>query len=156
MKTFLVIVLAAATLQITAQQPRQEGPKDHERMMNLSAEEMANLQTKKMTLRLDLNDKQQKEIYAMNLENAKVRKAHMAARKAQRESGNAERPSQEQRVEMMNAMLDHKIEMKEKMKTILNEEQFAKWEKAQAKMEHKKRSGLKGKVEKRGERMKKE
>ena len=138
MKKFLLIALAFGTLQAMAQEPRRESFKDHGKMMNLSAEEMATLQTKKMTLHLNLDEKQQKEIYAINLENATARKAHMQAQKAKRESGNAEKPSDKERVKMMNAKLDHQIAMKNKMRKILNDEQFSKWEKAQAKKRSKK------------------
>lgn len=152
MKTFLLIALAIVSLQATAQGPEHDAPNRRDKMMTLSAEEMATLQTKKMTLHLDLDDKQQKAIYNINLENAKERKAHMETRKAQREAG--EKPSQEDRVKMANAMLDKKIAIKAKMKSILTAEQFAKWEEAQAKMEHKRKSGMKGKGERRGGKMK--
>ncbi|WP_242130534.1 hypothetical protein [Aestuariivivens marinum] len=154
MKKFLLIALAIASLQVVAQEQKKEGPKYQDKMMKLSAEEMATLQTKKMTLHLDLNDKQQKEIYVINLENAKLRKTHMEARKAKRQAG--EKPSQEERVSMMNAQLDRKIEIKKKMKTILSEDQFTKWEEAQAKMAHKRKSGMKSKGDRRGKKMQKQ
>ncbi len=84
-----------------------------------------------MTLHLDLNESQQAEIKKINLENATKRKAMMAERKARKESGEAQKPTQEQRLEMVNTKLDRKIAMKAKMKNILDEEQYAKWEKAQ-------------------------
>jgi hypothetical protein len=149
MKKLILIAIAFIGLQATAQQQRKQGPQNGERgekMMNLSTEEIATLQTKKMTLALDLNASQQKEIQQINLENASIRKAHMDERKAKREAGTAEKPSKEERLKMMNAMLDHKIEMKAKMKTILNKEQYAKWEKAQAKMDNKKKQGVKEKM----------
>ncbi|WP_242202582.1 hypothetical protein [Aestuariivivens insulae] len=154
MKKLLLIALAIVSLQAVAQEPKKEGPRYRDNMANMPAEDMAELQTKKMTLHLDLNEKQQKEIYAINLENAKARKEHMKARKAKREAG--EKPSQEERTKMMKAMLDHKIAMMQKMKIILNEEQFAKWEKAQAKMDHKRKEGMKHKAHKKGDKMKKE
>ena len=144
MKKLILIAIAFIGLQATAQQQRKQGPNNGDRgekMMNLTPEEMATLQTKRMILALDLNESQQKKIQKINLENATIRKAHMAERKAKREAGTAEKPSKEERLKMMNAMLDHKIEMKAKMKTILNEEQFDKWEKAQARMAHNKKRG---------------
>lgn len=144
MKKLILIAIAFIGLQATAQQQKRQGPNKGERsekMMNLSAEETATLQTKKMTLALDLNESQQKEIQKINLENAEARKAHMAERKAKKEAGTAEKPSKEERLKMMNAMLDHKIEMKAKMKKVLNEEQYSKWEKAQAKKGDKKKNG---------------
>ena len=149
MKKLILIAIAFIGLQATAQQQRKQDPQNGERgekMMNLSAVEIATLQTKKMTLALDLNASQQKEIQQINLENATMRKAHMDERKAKREVGTAEKPSKEERLKMMNAMLDHKIEMKAKMKTILNKEQYAKWEKAQARMDNNRKEGVKEKM----------
>ena len=147
MKKILIIAVALLALQATAQEQKKEqrnkGERSH-KMMNLSAEEAATLQTKKMTLHLDLNESQQKEINKINLENATKRKAMMAERKAKKESDEMQKPTQEQRLKMEHAKLDHKIAMKAKMKNILNEEQFAKWEKAQMRM------GNKGKHKKRG------
>lgn len=151
MKKLILIAIAFIGLQVTAQQQKRQGPNKGERsekMMNLSAEEAATLQTKKMTLALDLNESQQKEIQKINLENAEARKAHMAERKAKKEAGTAEKPSKEERLKMMNAMLDRKIEVKAKMKEILNEEQYSKWEKAQAKKGAKKKHGKEKKKEK--------
>ncbi|SHI97437.1 hypothetical protein [Algibacter luteus] len=134
MKKILIIAVALLALQVTAQQQNKERGNRGERankMMNLSAEEIATLQTKKMTLHLDLTESQQKEIMKINLDNATKRKEMMAARKAKKESGEAKKPTDEERYKMANAKLDHKIAMKAKMKKILNDEQYAKWEKSQ-------------------------
>jgi len=134
MKKILIIAVALLALQVTAQEQQRERSNKQGRslkMMNLSAEDAATLQTKKMTLHLDLNKSQQAEIKKINLENATKRKAMMAERKARKESGEAQKPTQEQSLEMVNTKLDRKIAMKAKMKNILNEEQYAKWEKAQ-------------------------
>lgn len=134
MKKILIIAVALLALQVTAQEQQRERSNKQGRslkMMDLSAEDAAALQTKKMTLHLDLNESQQAEIKKINLENATKRKAMMAERKARKESGETQKPTQEQRLEMVNTKLDRKIAMKAKMKTILNEEQYAKWEKAQ-------------------------
>lgn len=133
MKKLVFIAIALIGLQALAQQEKKERPNREraEEMMNLSAEELATLQTKKMTLHLDLNESQQAEIHKINLENATQRKAMMEARKAKKASGELTKPNQEERLAMKNAMLDHKIAMKAKMKKVLNEEQYAKWEKSQ-------------------------
>lgn len=132
MKKILIVALAFTAMQVTAQVQKKE-----HKMMSFSAEEMATLQTKKMTLYLDLNKSQQAKIYDINLENATKRKAMMETRKAKKESGNSEKPTKEERFKMMNAKLDYQIAMKAKMKDILNDEQFAKWEKAQVRKMHK-------------------
>ena len=134
MKKILIIAVALLALQVTAQEQQRERSNKQGKslkMMDLSAEDAATLQTKKMTLHLDLNESQQAEIKKINLENATKRKAMMAERKARKESGEAQKPTQEQRLEMVNTKLDRKIAMKAKMKNILDKEQYAKWEKAQ-------------------------
>ncbi|WOD44106.1 hypothetical protein [Hwangdonia lutea] len=146
MKKIAIIAVALLALQATAQeQKRKHSNKEKgKKMMMLSAEEIATLQTKKMTLHLDLNASQQAKIQEINLENATKRKAIMEARKAKKESGNTEKPTKEERYAMMNAKLDHQIAMKAKMKDILNNEQYAKWEKAQTKKMHKNKYRKKG------------
>ena len=146
MKKLIMIAIAICTLQITTAQ----GPeRNRKAMMDLEPEEVATLQTKKMTLYLDLNASQQDDIYKLNLENAKMRKAQMAERKAKRESGEATKPTKKERLAMANKMLDHKIEVKAKMKKILNDDQYAKWEESMAKRDSK----MKGKNKnKRGKR----
>ncbi|WP_042247096.1 DUF4890 domain-containing protein [Jejuia pallidilutea] len=147
MKKLIMIALAVCTIQIT----NAQGPeRNRKAMMDLEPEEIATLQTKKMTLALDLNASQQDDIYKINLENAKMRKTQMAERKAKRESSDAAKPTKEERLAMANKMLDHKIEVKAKMKKILNDEQYAKWEKSMAKRQSK----MKGKDKKKRDRKK--
>ena len=134
MKKILIIAVALLALQVTAQEQQRERSNKQGKslkMMDLSAEDAAALQTKKMTLHLDLNKSQQAEIKKINLENTTKRKAMIAERKARKKSGEIQKPTQEQRLEMVNTKLDRKIAMKAKMKNILDKEQYAKWEKAQ-------------------------
>lgn len=138
MKKLILIALAFVSIQAFAQPNEgQNKKKKMHKMHNLTPEQAATMKTKRMTLHLDLNEKQQKEIYAIMLANAEARKAKMEEFKAKRESGEMKRPTAEERFKMAEARLDHQIAMKAKMKDILNEEQFAKWEKAQARMAHK-------------------
>lgn len=137
MKRLLIIALALISIQGFAQQDgkeRSNNEKRMSRMSNLTPEESANLQTKRMTLYLDLNEKQQKEIYAINLENGHKRKSMMAANKTKRENGSKQRPTKQERLSMEHIRLDNQIAMKGKMKSILNDDQFDKWEKSQGKM----------------------
>ena len=147
MKKLILIALALFALQVSAQDEHKGKHKKGERakkMMNISAEEMATLQTKKLTLALDLSESQQSKIQEINLENATKRKEMMAKRKAKKESGEAKKPTDKERLAMANARLDHKIAEKSKMKDILNDEQYAKW------VKHQSRSGKKGKGKKKG------
>lgn len=141
MRQLVLIVLAFCAFQSTSAQKQYKGKKG----MNMSAEDIATLQTKKLTLALDLNKAQQDDIYVINLENAKLRKTQLAERKAKRESGEATKPNKEERVAMMNKMLDHRIAVKEKMKNILNEEQYNRWEKIMAKRHAKMKHKIKDK-----------
>lgn len=98
-----------------------------ERFQDFTPEEVAGLKTKKLTLELDLTDSQQDKIYAINLEQAKVRKEHGIARKKQKEKGENEKPSKEERLERMNERLDRQIAVKKKMKAVLDKDQYNKW-----------------------------
>ena len=136
MKQILMIAIAFLTLNATAQdmKHRKGGLKD------LSAEEVATLQTKKMTLELDLTEAQQAKVKALVLKEAKAMESKRAARKAKKEQEDAKRPTKEERFNMANERLDKQIEMKKQMKTILNDEQYKKWEASRSK---KKKSELK-------------
>lgn len=145
MKKLVLIAITFCMFQMVSAQ----GPHHGKKGMDLSAEEMANLQTKKMTLALDLTTEQQDDIYKLNLENAKLKKTHMAERKARKDSGDATKPTKEERLKRMNNMLDHKIAVKAKMKDILNDEQYARWEKMAAKRHAKMKEKAKNKRAKR-------
>ncbi|MEO0573269.1 MAG: hypothetical protein AAF039_16295 [Bacteroidota bacterium] len=117
---------------------------------DLTAEQLATLKTKKMTLALDLNEKQQEAIFEFNVANAEFRKEKMEERKAQKERGERSRPTSEERYSMANAQLDRMIAQQKELKKILNDEQFDQWKKMQTyKHAHHKRSrqkeGRKGK-----------
>lgn len=133
MKKLILIALALITIQVSAQNRNQEFRKGERKerinkFKDFSPEEMAQLQTKRMTLDLDLTPSQQKQIQKLNLENAKDRKAKMETRQARMKDVNAEKPNKEERLKMMNERLDKQIEMKQKMSKILNSDQMEKWE----------------------------
>jgi hypothetical protein len=138
MKKIVIILIALVTLQVTAQEKKKELHKEgqRERMESLTPEEIATLQTKKMTLHLDLTEEQQTKIQALHLDEAKMRKAKMEERKAMKESEETKTFTKEDKVKMMNERLDHQIATKQKMKSILNTEQYTKWEASMDKMEY--------------------
>ena len=131
MKKVILLVVLVAGFTAMAQKGERGNRGDFN---NMSAEQMATLQTKRMTLDLNLTEAQQSKIQALNVENAKKRKAKMEERKALKDA--AERPartSDEQyamRAERLDAAIAHKSELKK----ILSTEQFEQWE-----MHHKKR-----------------
>ena len=129
MKSLVVIAIAFSTLSVNAQERRQERKgNDHKKeiMKDLTPEEVANLKTKKLRLKLDLTDIQQKKVESILLEHAVERQNK---RKAHQNKKEKDKPSKEEFLKMQNARLDSKIEMKQKMKDILTEEQYAKFEK---------------------------
>lgn len=134
MKKLAIIALSLIAIQTTTAQVRNDCPYNKqqgnrmERFSDMTPDEMATLQTKRMTLHLDLNAAQQREVQKINLEDAKERKAIMEARKVQRDSGNMQRLSKDERLKIANSRLDRQIERKAEMKKILNDEQYAKWE----------------------------
>lgn len=140
MKKLMLIALALLALQVNAQdnRPGYNGERGS-KMKDVSPEESANLKAKRMTLNLDLSEKQQDQVYQLFLKNEKERQEMREARQAQ-----TERPSKE---EMESVRLDKQIEMKKQMKGILTQEQYTKWEKL---MESRQQNYQGGKEKRRG------
>ena len=127
MKNLFVILLLSVSFMMTAQNPKKgkmEARKEmRENRSDYSPQQIAELQTKKMTLELDLSEKQQKDVNAINVEIATKRKALAENRKDKKELTDTEK------FELRSKMLDEKITLKTKMKNILNDDQYARWEK---------------------------
>lgn len=138
-KLILAIALVASTLTF-AQDRKARGEK-------LTPEQQTELQVKRMTLELDLDAKQQKEIKAILLEQAKKREAKMAEMKVKREKG--EKPSADEKFEMKSRMLDNQIENKAQMKKILKPEQYQKWEDKQSERKKNQSERVQNRMEKR-------
>ena len=130
MKKLIIITLALVTLNGFAQEKNQQTTNKKNRTemrKDLSPEEMAGIQTKKLTLKLDLTKEQQTKVNALLIEKSKSK---IEARKVRLEkSGDKkERPTKDEAVKMRNARLDQQIEMKREMKAILTAEQYVKYE----------------------------
>lgn len=149
MKKIVILALALITFQANAQDKKEVRKERKEKMIQLEPQETVELQTKKMTLHLDLTKAQQKKVMKLNLEQAKQRKAAMEKRMEAKEQ--AEKPTKEQRLAFENKKLDAQIENKKKLKNILNDEQYKKWGTMLEKRAHK-RAEMKGKMRK-GKRM---
>ena len=114
----IVFTLNMAAQEGTDKTDRQERKEMRkEKVSNLTPEQMAQLQTKKLTLALDLSENQQQRVLALNTANAKVRKQKMEARKAKMEK--KEKPTAEEKYAMANERLDAQIAHKQQMKQIL-------------------------------------
>lgn len=147
MRKLILIALALVTIQATAQEMKKELKKEvqKERTHNFqefTPEEAATLQTKKMTLHLDLTQEQQDKVYKINLENAEVRKSKMEERKAMNEKDADTKPSKEEHLKRTNEKLDHQIAMKRQMKAILTAPQYEKYSQGQGR-KHAKGKGVK-------------
>ncbi|MEP2935884.1 MAG: hypothetical protein ABJM06_14265 [Gilvibacter sp.] len=141
MKRF-IILLAILTSSLAIAQPK--GPsRDHPRndqkaMHDFTPEQVAELQTKQLTLVLDLNAKQQSSVKALNLKMAQDRKANSQKRDGQKLDS-------EQRYQRMITHLDNQIEVKASFKSILNAEQYEKWQKLRHHKKDKKQRSRRGK-----------
>ena len=125
MKTWILLALFSTSL-LMAQQGKQRQSQNRE---PLTLEQRTDVQVKRMTLDLNLTEKQQEDVKVLLLENAKQREGHLKSRREK--LGNESNLTAEQRYQMQLAAIDHQIEMKESMKKILDEKQFEKWEQNQ-------------------------
>lgn len=119
-------ILVMATISVTAQDHNMKGKRGD--MKDLSPDQVASLQTKKMTLALDLNESQQAKVKTILTKDATARKAKMEERKASKDEGKKIMTSEEKYAKQ-NERLDHQISRKKEMKSILTADQFEKWEK---------------------------
>lgn len=94
---------------------------------NLSAEEMAALRTKELTLQLDLNESQQQSIKALLTDQISNRKGKMQNRPQKGFRKDSTNVSSQDYYKMRSERLDHQIEFQNKMKTILTDTQFDTW-----------------------------
>jgi hypothetical protein len=126
-----LVLVALLFIGITAMAQEKNRKEGRRHMADFTPEQMATLQTKRMTLALDLTADQQSKLQEMFTKNVVERKAKMEAHKARRESG--ESLSDDEKFALQNERLDNQIAHKEEMKAILDDAQYAKWEKMRAK-----------------------
>ena len=130
MKTLIVIALTIFTLNGVAQEKRKRGSERHDKMelrKEMTPEDIADLKSKKLTLRLDLTDTQQNEARKIILQQSKLN--HDLRDEHKTNADKREKPSKDAFVKMQNHKLDQLISLKREMKTILTPEQYAKFEK---------------------------
>ncbi|WP_420604128.1 hypothetical protein [Flagellimonas sp.] len=132
MKQLTVLLVLLTTMGAMAQ--RHAGPRmGKSPKMDMTAEQMATLKTKKMTLALDLTKAQQAKVMDISLEQVKYRKARFAEIQAKKESGEWKRPSSDEQFEFESARLDRQIAHQQKMKEVLTKEQYQTWKKLKLK-----------------------
>ena len=115
MKKLVLIAIAFATFQMNAQNDKAE------KFKNSSVEEIAEMQTARLTETLSLNEAQQKRISIISLENAKMKKEMMASKEERKKL------SKEERMKMKQIHQAKRNEMDGHMKAILSAEQYEKW-----------------------------
>lgn len=127
----LIIGIVAILIMVSAFAFAQHRPanKMHEHneammfeMLNLEPEQMATLQTKRLTFYLDLNENQQKSVKEIYIDVSKKRIAKLKEIKELNQ-----KPSEEFRYKLANERLDMMIEVKSKLKNILSLEQMNAW-----------------------------
>jgi len=117
----LVVVLLASTA-INAQGRKENNRKG----VNFTPEQTATLQTKRMTLRLDLDKNQQEAVYDLQKNKMLVRKAMRNAMLERKANGNT--PTSDELFQLKSSRLDRMQLHSDAMKEILTKEQFEKWE----------------------------
>lgn len=123
MKTILSVLVMIIGFSAIGQPPHAgtKGEKRMEKIKNMTPEQHATLWSKKMTLELDLNESQQKQVYDLVLNKANNQKKRRTNRPK-------ERPSDTELYQMKVDQLDEKIAMKKSMKSILTPAQYEIWE----------------------------
>lgn len=141
-KIATALLTLCVAFSITAQHHRKQGPKD-----NFTTEQKTTLLLKKMTLSLDLSDKQQQKMKPLVAEIVAKKDEMEAAKKA----NNGKRPqlSSDELYAKMNEKLDYQIAFQKKVKNILDEDQFEQYQEIRARMERAKKSHMKQAAQKR-------
>jgi hypothetical protein len=137
MKNVSICIMLLCSITLFAQRPGH-GKMDNqkplmEKMKSFTPEQQAALESKRLTLSLDLNENQQQAVKNLSLENTAKRKSHRLDPKAR------EKLTSEELYQLQVTKLDNKIAFKSGMRSILNKDQFAKWE--QINMAHRKHHG---------------
>jgi hypothetical protein len=123
------LVLMALTLSLTVS--AQKRKKGH----GFTVEQKTELALKKMTLDLDLSDRQANKIRPLLAEKINDRDSHRKNREAKK--GEHKKLSSDERFKREMARLDKMIAFKANMKDILNDKQYERFEKVAARKKHK-------------------
>ncbi|SHG26221.1 hypothetical protein SAMN05443549_10337 [Flavobacterium fluvii] len=123
MKKLILMTFLMAGMTIIAQ-PRNNKHQGNG-MEQFTPEQRTELQVKKLTLELDLNESQQKEMKAFIADKNTKMEAHRTAMKAMKDK--EVKPTSDELFAMKSKMLDEQIATKKRIQKILNEKQFEKW-----------------------------
>lgn len=136
----ILLICATGVAQDRQDEKRQHRKEIKKERLDLSPEQIAELKSKKLTLALDLNEAQQKDVERISLEQAQQRSEKRQNKETEKNL------SEEDRFKARIARLDSKIAHKKQMKSILTPDQYEKWEKMHShkkkgKREHRKKRG---------------
>jgi len=133
MKTWILAMAMMVVMVVNAQRGNRQFDDakgfDKEHRDNFTPEQRTELKVKKLTLDLDLTDKQQKDLQKLMLAAETQRAQFMAQHKADREAG--KKLTDDEKFALKTKRLDDQIAMKREVKKILTTEQLAKFEKVQ-------------------------
>lgn len=144
-KTIVLAFLLLGLITVAQEKPVNIKGKQvkMERHQNMTAEQKAELEVKRLTLNLDLTAKQQTEIQKLVLAQAQKKAVRQNERKEKRAKG--QKPTDEERFLNKSKMLDTQIAMKAEFKKILTPEQMIKFEELKAnraeKMQERRKQG---------------
>lgn len=125
-QTMKKVILACFALLTFAANAQEKNRMKSPTQAPMSAEQRTNLKLKELTLALDLNASQQKDMEKLLRERQarhEQTKAEMQKRRAEKSKADADT-----RYELKSKRLDARIAEKERVKKILNPDQYAKWE----------------------------
>ena len=128
-----VLLTICVVFSISAQSNRKQHSKPE-----FTVEQQTTLFLKKMTLSLDLSEKQQGKMKPLLAEIVMKKNEMMEAKKA----NNGQKPelSSEEAFAKLNEKLDYQIALQNKMKSVLDEDQFEKYQEMRARMEKSKKA----------------
>lgn len=126
-KLFVIALLIVGTATFAQEKKGERSKKNTAETERMTPEQRIQLQVKKMTLDLNLSDSQQKEVSQVLTEQNQQREAKKAEKKTAT-TEEKKKHTADERFNMMNQILDEQIATKVKMKKILDEKQFEKWE----------------------------
>lgn len=137
MKTWILSMVMMAGVTMSAQEGEAakvhrepHGKPSREMADRLTPEQRTQLKAKNLTLKLDLTDKQQKDVEKLLLAGETKKQELFNKRKAAQQAGT--KPAPEDRFAMRGQMLDERIATKREFKKILTAEQYTKFERLQA------------------------
>jgi hypothetical protein len=123
MKKLMVMAFLMVGMTVLAQE--RFGRHQGNGMEKFTPEQRSQLQLKQMTLNLDLNEAQQKEMSSIIADKNTKIEAHRTDMKAI--WGKEGTPTNDERFAMRSKMIDEQMAIKKRMEKVLNPKQFEKW-----------------------------